>query len=449
MTNNTNTTGRHVAVIGAGVAGLSAAWDLSLDGHHVTVYEAGSEVGGLAAGFRDTNWEWSLEKFYHHWFETDQDLLTLAEEIGVREKIFFPRPKTSYWLDNQIVRSEMTPYSVMFKLPLSLVAKVRLALAGAYLKYVARDWRGLEKVTAHEWLQQTMGQEAYSRLWKPLLIGKFSDLYEKVNMAWLWARIKTRSLRLGTYEGGFQSFVDDLADAVKKRGVEIHLNTPVEQIASTDGKLTLTVQGEAKVFDQVLSTVGPGLMLRITEGLSATEYGQKASRLQSIGAVCVVFALKQSLLTDGTYWLNLPATSPQKDQSEFPFLALVEHTNWMDKVHYGGDVLVYCGDYVPVGHEYLTMPEEELAHRFMAVLPRFNPAFKPEWVRKFWVFRAPYAQPFPGVNHSQNVPSIETPVKGLYWASMSHVYPWDRGTNFAVEIGRRAARLMMGKQPVS
>ncbi len=27
---------------------------------------------------------------------------------------------------------------------------------------------------------------------------------------------------------------------------------------------------------------------------------------------------------------------------------------------------------------------------------------------------------------------------------MSQVYPWDRGTNFAVEIGRRAARLMLG-----
>jgi hypothetical protein len=27
---------------------------------------------------------------------------------------------------------------------------------------------------------------------------------------------------------------------------------------------------------------------------------------------------------------------------------------------------------------------------------------------------------------------------------MSQVYPWDRGTNFAVEIGRRAARLMQG-----
>jgi protoporphyrinogen oxidase len=439
----TSTQKKQIAIIGAGVAGLSAAWDLVQAGHHVTIYEAGSEVGGLAAGFRDTNWEWSLEKFYHHWFETDSELLKLAEEVGVRSKIFFPRPKTSYWLNGQIVRSEMTPYSVLFKLPLSIIAKFRVALAGAYLKYLARDWHGLEKVTAHEWLQRYMGPEAYRKLWQPLLIGKFSDLYQKVNMAWLWARIKTRSLRLGTYEGGFQAFINDLASAVEQKGVEICLNSPVQHIVREEAKVNITVKGERLSFDQVLITVGPGLMLRMVDGIADTEYGKKASQLQSIGAVCVVFALKQSLLTDGTYWLNLPATSPDKTKSEFPFLALVEHTNWMDKVHYGGDVLVYCGDYVPAGHEYLTMPEDELAKRFMAVLSHFNSSFRPEWVRKTWVFRAPYAQPIPAVNHSQQVPSIETPIEGLYWASMSHVYPWDRGTNFAVEIGRRAAHTML------
>jgi hypothetical protein len=34
-------------------------------------------------------------------------------------------------------------------------------------------------------------------------------------------------------------------------------------------------------------------------------------------------------------------------------------------------------------------------------------------------------------------------VEGVFFASMSQVYPWDRGTNFAVEIGRKAAKLML------
>jgi len=50
----------------------------------------------------------------------------------------------------------------------------------------------------------------------------------------------------------------------------------------------------------------------------------------------------------------------------------------------------------------------------------------------------------PLVNHSQNIPAIQTPIEGIYFASLSQVYPWDRGTNFAVDIGRESARLMMG-----
>ena len=81
--------------------------------------------------------------------------------------------------------------------------------------------------------------------------------------------------------------------------------------------------------------------------------------------------------------------------------------------------------------------------RFLPSLTQFNPQFKPEWVRQSWLFRTSYAQPVPLVNHSQNIPSIATPIPGLYFASMSQVYPWDRGLNFAVEIGRRSARMML------
>ena len=81
--------------------------------------------------------------------------------------------------------------------------------------------------------------------------------------------------------------------------------------------------------------------------------------------------------------------------------------------------------------------------RFMPSFTRFNPDFKPDWVNRVWLTRSNYAQPVPLVNHSRNIPAIQTPLQGVFYASMSQVYPWDRGTNFAVEIARKAAGLML------
>jgi len=156
-----------------------------------------------------------------------------------------------------------------------------------------------------------------------------------------------------------------------------------------------------------------------------------------MGAVVMVLSLKHQLSKEGYYWFNLPK------EAGYPMLALVEHTNFVSKEHFGGDHIVYAGDYLEVGHEYFSMSDEELLERFMPAFKKFNPEFSREWIKKIWVTKTNYAQPVPLVNHSKNIPAIPTPIDGLYFASMSQVYPWDRGTNFAVEIGRRAARMML------
>jgi len=423
----------NIAIIGAGIAGLSAAYDLAGHGHQVTIFEAAPYAGGLAAGFKSDRWDWHLEHFYHHWFETDHDILDIIKEIGASDKLFFPRPTTSMYIDGQIYPFDSPARMLLFpKLP--LIPKIRFGLAGLYLR-LTKNWQALEKETAHTWMTRTMGRQAYRMLWEPLLIGKFGDYYKEVNMAWFWARIHKRSPRLGYFEGGFQAFVDALSAAAQARGVTVHLNTPVNQITpQADGRLGLVTPDNEHppIFDRVLATVSPQLLTRLAPALP-DDYTASLRKLKSMGAVVVILALKHRL-TDQHYWINIPKAEG------FPYLALVEHTNYVDRRHYDGDHIVYCGDYLKTDHEYFSLSKEELLERFLPTLTRFNPDFSPDWVKESWLFKAKYAQPVPPVNHSANIPPLKTPLTGLYWASMSQVYPWDRGTNYAVEIGRRAAR---------
>jgi len=435
-----------VAIVGAGVAGLSAAYDLARAGHEVTIFEAAPFTGGLAAGFKAEHWDWHLEHFYHHWFETDKDILNLIDDIGERDKVFFPRPITSLYVDGQVYPFDSPTRALLFP-KLSLIPKLRFGLATLYLRFT-KNWQALEKETAHSWLIRTMGETAYKILWEPLLVGKFGDYFKEVNMAWFWARIHKRSYRLGYFEGGFQGFIDALTKKVSELGANIHLNCAIKAIKSlSDGRLSIqaettaavdTIPESPQVFDRVLATVSPQLLSRLVPALPP-DYLVSLKHLKSMGAVVVILALKHQL-TEGHYWINIPK------EEGFPFLALVEHTNYIDRSHYGNDHIVYCGDYLAPDHEYFTLSKEELLARFLPSLTRINPNFDESWVKDSWLFKAKYAQPVPPVNHSANIPSLRTPIPGLYWASMSQVYPWDRGTNYAVEIGRRAARLLMNDQ---
>ena len=367
-----------VAIVGAGVAGLAAAFDLTRLGHSVTIYEAADYVGGLAAGFKDDAWDWSLERFYHHWFANDEAVLGLIEELGLSDRVLFPRPVTSNWHEGRIYQHDSIGSAL--KLPIiSWPAKMRYGLAGLYLK-LTRNWRSLERYTAHEWLLRYMGREAYETLWQPLFIGKFGEHYREVNMAWFWARVYKRTPHLGTFIGGFQALLDALAGQVRAQGGTILLNTAVQSIEPVEGEngkgrgIVITAAEARYHYDSAIGTVGPGLMARLAPQLPDDYLGQLEG-LKSLGALVLILALKHQLL-ERTYWLNLPARSPDQSQNEFPFMALVEHTNYVPSAHFGGDHLVYCGDYVAPEHRYFQMSREELLEDVFAVVEEDKSSFR-------------------------------------------------------------------------
>lgn len=429
-----------IAIIGAGYAGMSAAWDLRKAGHDVTIYESADFVGGLASGFKEPGWKWSVEKFYHHWFASDKHMLGIIEELGLKDKVLFPRPLTVMYHEGKFYPFDSIINAILFPGLGWGLNKIRFGLVGLFLR-LTTNWKELEKHTVDEWMRKWVGETVYKLMWEPLVIGKFGEKYYKqVNMAWMWARIHARTTRLGTFEGGFQAFANEFAEKLREKGVEIRLGAAVTHIKRNEASGLVELETDAGVesADKVLVTLAPSVAAKMIPSLPK-EYLEGLLRLKSMGAVVMVLSLKHQLSEEGYYWYNIPKSAG------FPFLAVVEHTNFVSSENFGGDHIVYVGDYLDQDHEHFRLDRDALLERFAPSLKKFNPKFEMDWVKKSWLFRTTYAQPVPLVNHSKNIPPIETPVPGIYLASMSQVYPWDRGTNFAVEIGRKAAELMLGK----
>ena len=411
-----------VAIIGAGFTGLTAAYELLKKGYEVTVFEKDSLPGGLAIGYKEKGWEWTLEAFYHHWFTNDKAVLDLAKEL--KYPVLIRHPKTSSLIDGEIFQLD-SPKTFLTFPKLSLIDRVRMAATLGLLRYNPL-WKPLEKVTAEKILPKAMGNKAYTMLWEPLLVNKFGSFAKDISLAWFWARVTKRTPSLAYPEGGFLRFVETLAAVVEKKGGEIIYNADIKSLDEKQDSVSVNNQP----FDKVIVTLPSFAFLRLAPKLPQS-YQKKLMKLQGIGAVVLVMRLTKPFFTDNTYWLNVCDTKA-------PVLAIVEHTNFMNKKNYHNEHLVYLGNYLPKEHRYFSLNAEELLKEFDPYLRKINPHYKNSFIgiKKFSV---PFAQPIIPINYSKDIPPFDTPLPHVYLANMQQVYPWDRGTNYAVELGEKIA----------
>ncbi len=434
-----------IAVIGAGFTGLAASLKLGEFGHEVVVFEKDENPGGLAVGFGparnasqsdaggEKNWDWSLEKHYHHWFANDNSVLTLAEKIN--HEVILKRPKTSIYVKNKIYQLDSPMHVLKFPL-LPILDKLRMAMTLGVLKFDPL-WKPLEKFPAHEILIKTMGEKSYEMIWEPQLKNKFGDFYKEISLAWFWARIKKRTPSLAYPANGFLEFAQHLVKESKKKNVKFFFNTEVTEIKNNNNQVLVNYTLNAKTytlpFDKVVVTLPSFFFVNIVKDLPQ-DYKNKLLSLKGLGAINLVLRLKKPFLEDGTYWLSIC-------EKNAPIMAIVEHTNFMDKKHYDNEHLVYLGNYLPADHPYMKMTADELLKIYDPFLRKINPNYALNAI-DYSLFKAPFAQPIIPVNYSKLVPAFKTPAENVFLANIQQVYPWDRGTNYAIELGEKVARLI-------
>jgi protoporphyrinogen oxidase len=418
------------AILGGGALGLVAALRLAERGEQVTVYEREPVAGGLAAGFQiDDAW---LEKFYHHIFRTDRAIIRLIDELGLTDRLRWPRPRTVTLWGGQIYQLD-SPLTVLQFSPLTMPQRLRMAAALAFLKVAPAA--PLEGTLATAWLRRWMGEAPYRVVWEPLLRGKFGATRDEIALPWFWARVHDRTTELGYLRGGFQAVYDRLVARIGALGGAVRLGVAVEEVrTAADGRLiVVTAEGE-RTFDRVISTLPPRLFCRLVPELPA-EYRARYDWGRAYGAHCLILALDRSL-TD-SYWMNV-------NDAGFPFLALVEHTNYMPTGDYGGRHLIYLGNYRPMDDPLFSQTKEAILAEFLPHLTRINPAFDPAWVTESWSFAAPFAQPIVTTDYKDHIPPFDTPIPGLYEASMFQVYPHDRGQNYSVLLAEELVGMITG-----
>ena len=435
-----------VGIIGAGAAGLAAAYELGLQGHRAAVYERADFLGGQASTF-DVGGA-RLEKGYHHWFTSDTDIVDLTHEIGLGHQV--------RWIDSSVgtlwdgrIYPFVTPMDLLKFTPLSLLDRMRLGLTTLYLQR-QKDFRKYEGITADEWLRRHSGKRGYEVFWGPMLRGKFGDDYYKdVGMAWMWGKVQTRvksrgkgmvKEKLGYPIGSFGDVFDVLADRVREQGGEVHLSAAVERVDARDGKsvgMRVALDGgtaREERFDAVIATTPSYLFPRLVDGLPA-DYLRRLTDVNYMAAVLVILVLDRPLTN--VYWLNVADRS-------IPFVAAIEHTNLIGPEHYGGKHIVYLSNYLSTDHPMFRMGHDEILREYLPHLRKINPDFNPSWIETSYHHRVGAAQPIIGTNYSERIPAHRTPIRGLYLANTTQVYPEDRGTNYSVRMGREVARMVMG-----
>jgi protoporphyrinogen oxidase len=421
-----------VAVVGAGFTGLAAAYELATHGIAVTVYEAEPEIGGLASAF-EVGGE-KLDRFYHHWFTSDKDVMRLIDELGLMDRVRINPSRTGVYYASTLFNLS-TPWDLLNFTPLALADRIRLGLLALRARRV-KNWQELEDRTAADWLLELGGERVYRVVWEPLLKGKFGSLAEQISAVWFWNKLMLRggsrgkggTERLAYFRGGFVALAEAMAARIREFGGRVETSSVVTAIRPDNTRWELDVPQGTVRADRVIVTTALPLIADMVSGWASDEYLAELRRIRYLANVCLVLELDRSL--SSTYWLNV-------NDPAFPFVGVIEHTNFERAEMYAGRHIVYLSKYLPHTYFLYEKSADEILDYALPFLQKIFPALDRSWILRHHVWKARWAQPVVERNYSRLIPAETGPIPGFHICSMAQIYPEDRGTNYAVREGRR------------
>jgi protoporphyrinogen oxidase len=431
---------QRVVVIGGGLSGLAASYDLAQAGHSVTLLEAASDFGGLASSFRLEGHP--IERFYHFICRGDADLLTLVGELGLARKLQWHRTNTAFFYEGRLYPFG-TPIDLLRFSAVPWLQRIRFGLH-ILRSRLRSQWRWLDQLPAKPWLIESIGERAYDVIWHPLLKVKFGDYHDKISAAWIWHRIwrvatSRRSMfeqeMFGCLEYGTATIVDPLVSWLRSNPhVELRTGVRVQPLVLRDGGVAEVRAGDLAIpCDAVISTVALPALDRLVPD-QTDRYFERIRKVDYIGVVCMLLSLREPF--GANFWTNI-------NDHRISFNGVIEQTALNKNLRRLGLNVLYVPFYLPTSEPRYSASAEELFAEYSPMLSIVNPRFSAAWVKEYHVFRTPYAQPIFTTHFIDLMPEHQTPIRGLYVTDSTQFYPEDRTISQAIRQGRKVAAMII------
>lgn len=420
---------KRVAILGAGISGLASAYYLQRKGIKPVVFEATSDIGGLGSVFRHDGI--AIERFYHVMLNSDRHLMRLLRDLNLAGSVQWTKTGMGFH-----VGGKLYPFNTALDLlrfgALSLGSRVRTGMAALALSRM-EGGEQLDDVPVDQFLRDNFGQDAFEKIWEPLLKAKFGDLYTQVPAYWFLNRMRREKSGgpevKGYLEGGYRGIANSLESAIRFGGGEVRRNSLVSSVSDTGNGVRIVTNGHMEEFDAVISTLPLPLLRQVAEGPLQLEV--PLPELEYQGVVNVVLVSKEPL--QPYYWNAVL-------HPKFPFQGIVETTRVIPTKWTRGKHIIYLMNYCQPGSETYERPDDLLRRQAINGIKGLYPGFNPAAIEGSYVFRAPYVEPVWPVGYLKQKPPTQIPYSNVFLCTTAHAYPQVNAWNTSIGLARQVAR---------
>ena len=419
---------KNIIVIGGGISGLTVAHKLSKDGHNVTLIEATSQLGGLGTYFNyEGKW---IDKFYHCIMPSDEPLLNLIEQVGLKNQMYWRPTRMGFAVDGKRYAFNGPVDLLKFK-PLKFTDRIRFGIASLLLRQLGKGL-DLDNTRIEDWFIKLYGRDVWKKILEPLFRSKFGSHAGSLPALYIWERLgreKNKSTR-GYINGGLKALIDAIEQNIENYGGKILLNTAVEKIDSTNGKMKISLaNGEMLESDWVIATIPVPLIKKAVSGTSL-ENLSNLPELTYQGVVNALFFLKKPL--DNFYWQPVVNSNTEFD-------GVVEMTELVKTEQYNGNYMVYTMKYCSKDSGLFKEDENAIAQRWKEQLKTLftDLNLKDDDFTEIKIFKAPFVEPVYPLGYSKLKPRMRTGNSNLLLATSAQVYPSITSWNSSVGLANK------------